>query len=260
MEDLRVAIIQTSLFWENKALNLSMFNDKIACINKPVDIIVLPEMFSTGFSMQSHKFAEKMDGPTVNWLKQKAKEKNTTITGSIIIEENGNYYNRLLWVTPEEKVLYYNKRHLFRMAGEQEHYSSGINRKVAELKGWKIALMVCYDLRFPVWSRRSAAFDYDAMIFVANWPQRRSHPWNILLAARAIENQSYVIGVNRIGEDGNGIMHSGDSAVYDFKGEKLSQLKPFVEKTEIVVLRKKDLFDFRNSFPAHLDADSFHIN
>lgn len=258
-ENLHITLLQTSLYWEDKAANLSMFDKKLEEVKEHTDLIVLPEMFSTGFSMRSEILAETMDGETLKWMRLKAAQKKCVITGSVIIKEEGAYYNRLLWVSPDGDVKYYSKRHLFRMAKENNYYNSGSERLVVELKGWKIAPLICYDLRFPVWSRRTKMFDYDALIYVANWPERRNHPWKTLLMARAIENQSYVAGVNRVGLDGNNIIHSGDSAVIDFKGEKISSLNAFEEKAETITLNKQTLSDFRQSFPAHMDADEFEI-
>ncbi|MBA3706782.1 MAG: amidohydrolase, partial [Bacteroidetes bacterium] len=215
--DLKITIIQSNLHWENKEKNLEMFSKKIAAITDATDLIVLPEMFTTGFSMNPKKFAEIMSGPTIEWLKQKAREKKCVITGSFIAEENGNYFNRLVWMNSDGTYNTYDKRHLFRMADEHNHYNFGKSKLVVELKGWKICPLVCYDLRFPVWSRNVKS-EYDVLIYVANWPERRNHHWRTLLLARAIENQCYSIGVNRIGADGNSIAHSGDSTVIDPRG------------------------------------------
>lgn len=262
MEDLKVTIIQTALHWENKAANLDLFSQKIASIITPTDVIVLPEMFTTGFSMKPQLFAEAMDGATVKWMQKQAALKNCVITGSFICEENGNYYNRLIWMKPDGTYLTYDKRHLFRMANEDNHYTAGQQKLIAELKGWKICPLVCYDLRFPVWSRNTVTDDipeYDVLFYVANWPEVRSFPWKTLLLARALENQCYVVGVNRIGNDGNTIYHSGDSAVINAKGGIISSTQPHQESIETVTLNYEELQAFRKSFPAMLDADRFEV-
>lgn len=269
MDDLKITIIQSSLHWENKEMNLIMFSQKINDIKESTDLIILPEMFTTGFSMSPKKFAEPMNGATVSWMKEKAKEKNCVITGSFICEENGKCFNRLVWVNPDGSFSTYDKRHLFRMANEDAHYSAGQKRIVVELKGWKINPMICYDLRFPVWSRnklvqgskvdKNPQYEYDLLIYVANWPEVRSYPWKTLLLARAIENQSYVVGLNRVGNDGNKIYHSGDSAVINARGEIISRTKAQEESTETITLNYSELLAYRKSFPAMLDADAFEI-
>lgn len=264
MHDLKITIIQTPLNWESKAANIEMLSRKISAITDSTDLIVLPEMFSTGFSMLPEKFSEAIDGPTAQWMAQQAKEKNCVIAGSFICEEKGAYYNRLVWMRPDGTCNIYDKRHLFGMANEDSFYSGGSDKLIVDLKGWKICPMVCYDLRFPVWTRnkrnaKSGKSEYDVLIFVANWPARRSHPWKTLLMARAIENQSYVVGVNRVGADGNDIDHSGDSAVINPIGEVISKTKADEEITETVTINYSELEDFRKSFPVLLDADDFDI-
>ncbi len=248
----------------NKEKNLQMFSQKISDISETTDLIVLPEMFTTGFSMSPENFSEPMSGPTVKWMTEKAKEKNCVITGSFICEEYGNYFNRLVWMKPDGTYNTYDKRHLFRMANEDSHYTEGKNTIIVELKGWKICPLICYDLRFPVWSRQKAEsrkqeYEYDILIYVANWPERRVHPWKTLLMARAIENQCYVVGLNRVGDDGNKIEHSGDSAVINAKGEIISATKPNKESTETATISFDELEKFRKMFPAILDADNFEI-
>jgi omega-amidase len=260
MEKLNLTLLQIPLVWENKAENLKAIAAKLDMLTAVSDVIVLPELFSTGFSMNSKVLAEKMDGPSVAWMQEQAAKKNCVICGSLIIEAENKYYNRLIWMKPDGSSSYYNKRHLFRMANENKHYSEGTRKLIVEYKGWKICLQVCYDLRFPVWSRRTSAEDYDLLIYIANWPQRRNHAWKSLLVARAIENQSYTIGVNRIGKDGNGNDYSGDSVVLNFLGEKITHSNPSDESAETVTLNKADLLDFRKNFPAELDADSFVIS
>jgi len=263
MKDLATTIIQSELYWEDIDRNLEMFSSKIAAINQPTDLVILPEMFSTGFSMRPEKVAEPAGGKAMQWMKRMAKEKNCVIIGSIATEEGGKYYNRLIWQRPDGSYQQYDKRHLFRYAKEQEHYSAGDKKLIVELDGWKICPLVCYDLRFPVWIRNkwiNGIPEYDALIFVANWPERRSHPWKTLLLARAMENQSYVIGVNRVGNDGNDVYHSGDSAVINAKGEVISKTKPKEESVETVTLSRKELEEWRRQFPAWMDADQFSVD
>jgi omega-amidase len=264
MNDLKITLIQSNLHWEDKEKNLELFSQKIAAITETTDLIILPEMFSTGFSMNPEKFAEPMGGFTIQWMQQKAKEKNCVITGSVICEEKETYFNRLVWMNPDGTYSTYDKRHLFRMAGEEKCYGAGEKKIIMNLKGWKICPLICYDLRFPVWSRNTkeaqqAIPAYDVLIYVANWPERRAHAWKTLLLARAIENQSFVIGVNRIGNDGNEIYHSGDSAVINPKGEIISKIKSKEEATETITLNYDELTEFRKSFPVILDADDFEI-
>ena len=256
--NLKVTIIQSELHWENVDANLAMFTDKINAIAEQTDIIVLPEMFTTGFSMDSIRLAETMDGKTVNWMKQQAVKKNAVITGSLIIEEGGRYFNRLVWAQPDETVFTYDKRHLFRMAEEDKHFSPGENRLIVEWKGWKICPLICYDLRFPVWSRNSLPA-FDCLIYVANWPEARKEPWCKLLEARAIENQVYVVGVNRVGTDGKEINYSGNSAVIDPKGNVISNIRQGLNQFLTIELNKNELEDFREKFPVALDADEFEV-
>jgi len=270
MEDLKITIIQCNLHWENKALNFEMFAQKISSVQESTDIIVLPEMFTTGFSMKPQQFAETMEGETLAWMLEQAKKKSCVVTGSFICEENGFYYNRLIWAKPDGTYVYYDKRHLFRMANEDEHYTAGNKKIIVELKGWRICPLICYDLRFPVWSRNTSVsskanakdtlnYEYDLLIYVANWPEVRSYPWKTLLLARAMENQCYVVGVNRVGDDGNAIYHSGDSAVINAKGLIVSQTNPHEETIETILLNYAELASFRKAFPAMLDADTFEI-
>lgn len=253
--DLKVALVQTDLYWENTTANLASLEEKIATITELVDIIVLPEMFSTGFTMNPASVAEPMNLTTTKWMQQVAAQTGAVVMGSFVAKEGTNYFNRLLWVEPNGTYDFYDKRHLFRMAREQESYTGGTKRIIKEWKGWKICPLICYDLRFPVWSR-NVALDYDLLVYVANWPAIRSHVWNTLLQARAIENLSYVVGVNRVGNDGNGIPHTGDSAVIDFKGEVLER-KSIEEGILIHTLQREALTTFRDKFPAFLDADEF---
>lgn len=265
MNTLSLTFIQTNLHWEYIDANLKMFSEKISSIKEKTDLIVLPEMFSTGFTMNNKAMAENTEGKTFEWMKKTAKEKNCVLTGSVIIEENGNYYNRLIWMRGDGSFETYDKRHLFRYAKEQDYYTAGNKKLIVDLNGWKICPMICYDLRFPVWIRNNPAGPkgieyYDLLLFVANWPERRNHPWKTLLMARAMENQSYVVGVNRIGNDGSTIYHSGDSAVLNYKGEIISKTKPHEESIETIVLSKEDLEEWRKLFPAWMDADKFTIS
>lgn len=259
MKDLIITTIQTHLIWENIAQNLSHFDEKITSIQSPTDIIILPEMFTTGFTMNPEKFAEENEGIGLQWMLQKAKAKNCVVVGSISVKENTNYYNRLYWAKPDGTYESYDKRHLFRMGNEHQHYSAGNKKLIIEFNGWKICPLVCYDLRFPVWSRNRKDSTYDVLIYVANWPEVRSYPWKHLLIARAIENQSYVIGVNRIGEDGNQIIHSGDSCVINPRGEIISKTLAHQDSVETVNLPYSYLQDFRKAFPVMMDGDEFQV-
>lgn len=258
MENLRVTLIQSTLHWEQPQRNRKMFEEKIDFIEEQTDVIVLPEMFTTGFSMKPKELAETMQGETVDWMQRMARKKSAVVTGSLIIEEGGDYFNRLIWMQPNGKLDTYDKRHLFSLAGEENHYKQGDRRVVVELNGWKIALFVCYDLRFPVWSRNKS--EYDVALYIANWPERRSFPWKQLMIARAIENQSYVIGLNRVGDDGNKVSHSGDSAIIDALGEKISTLEAHDDGLETISLSMQDLQDVRQKFQFLNDQDQFEIH
>jgi predicted amidohydrolase len=263
MSDLKVTLIQTNLHWENIEENLRMFDEKINAIQERTEIVILPEMFSTGFSMAPERLAQTMDGSAVQWMKKKAAEKNIIITGSLIIEEDGHYLNRLIWMQPNGVYGIYDKRHLFGYGKEDEHYLAGDKRLIAQVKGWKICLNVCYDLRFPVWTRNAispetGAPEYDVLINVANWPERRSTPWKTLIHARAIENQCYAIGVNRVGNDGNDIYHSGDSSLIDPLGEILYR-KSNDEDIFTTTLERSRLDEVRKNFPFLKDADKFQV-
>ncbi len=253
MQDLKVTLIQSALFWEDIEANLAMFDARIDALQTPGDLIILPEMFSTGFSMRPQKLAESMNGRAVTWIRQKATSREVAITGSIMIREDGSYYNRLIWAEPGGGLATYDKKHLFRYAGEHKVYSPGNRLLTVSLKGWKIRPFICYDLRFPLWTRN---FDnaYDLAIFVANWPERRSAHWRCLLVARAIENQAYVIGVNRIGDDGNGYYHSGDSAVIDPAGKTVFTMS-HAPCSKTVPLSASAVTAYRSGFPAWQDAD-----
>ena len=254
---LRVAMIQTDLQWENVKGNLEYLSAKIVLYRNKADIVLLPELFSTGFTMSTSEFAEDMDGSSVQWMKSQAASVNAVIGGSIIVEEQGNYMNRFLWVSPEGKLTYYDKKHLFRMGGENKNYTAGNNIKVVELNGWRIRLNICYDLRFPVWSRNTG--DYDVLVNIANWPESRRMVWKTLLQARAIENHCYVIGLNRIGRDGNGITYSGDSMAIEYKGNLLKTFPAHKELGSVIELDLEALQYFREKFPVHLDSDPFKL-
>lgn len=256
-EELTVVLVQPDIKWQSPAQNCDMYARLLDEHSASADVIVLPEMFATGFSMDNRQSAQTMDGETIVWMKQQAAQRDAAITGSLAIIENGEYYNRMLWVEPDGKVQHYDKRHLFRMAGEHERYQSGQERVIVSFRGWDILLQVCYDLRFPVYSRNRN--DYDLALYVANWPAVRRYPWRTLLAARAIENLCYVAGVNRVGTDANELEYSGDSMLLDFKGEVLCdymQGKVFCASN---TLSKGDLLAFREQFPAYQDADDFSL-
>jgi omega-amidase len=257
MPDLKITLIQTPLQWHDRAFNLEMLAQKIEEITEPTDLIILPEMFTTGFSMQAPELAETMNGPSLHWLQNMAKTTGAVITGSLIIQEKNLYYNRLIWMQPDGRYTYYDKKHLFRMARETEIYASGTQKIVVNLKGWKICPLICYDLRFPVWSR-NVQNEYDVLLYVANWPAKRSTAWKTLLAARAIENVAYVVGVNRTGEDDNGLEYAGDSMVVNFKGDVLFDATN-LEITHTITLHQQEIADFRQSFPTYLDADIFRL-
>jgi predicted amidohydrolase len=298
MSTLTITTIQTNLHWEDKAANLQMLEQKINSIKEKTEVVVLPEMFSTGFSMKPELLAETLEGETVQWMKRIAAEKKIILTGSFICrgtesdlgdktvqaiesdpavetvqaaESVPTHYNRLVWMQPNGQYGVYDKRHCFAFAGEDEHYTAGTKRLIASVKGWKINLLVCYDLRFPVWARQTSppnpspqaergatAPEYDVLIYVANWPERRIHAWKTLLQARAIENQCYVVGVNRVGDDGNHIHYSGESMIIDPLGEVLYTKKD-EEDIFTISLDKTHLQTVREKFPFLRDADGFQI-
>ncbi|MFT6871328.1 MAG: omega-amidase [Roseivirga sp.] len=255
-EDLRLSLIQSDIYWRQPGANLAMFEEKIWQITEPTDIIVLPEMFQTGFTMEHKGLSEPMNLTTFKWMKQMAAQKKAVVTGSYIVKAGGDTFNRLVWMQPDGNYKTYDKRHLFRMANEHDHFSGGKERLIVEWKGWKICPLICYDLRFPIWSR-NVDLAYDMVLYVANWPAVRVNAWDTLLKARAMENVAYAVGLNRIGKDGEGIEYNGHSAAYSSKGETLA----FSESEEIlnITLSKSSLIDFREKFPAHLDADDFEI-
>lgn len=263
---LRLTLIQADLHWENPVANRAMLEETIFSLPEPTDLIVLPEMFTTGFSMNASALAEPMNLTTFRWLKQMAVQTGAVVTGSYIVKEGREYYNRLVWMEPDGAFDTYDKRHLFRMAEEDKTYTPGARRLVKSWKGWNICPLICYDLRFPVWSRNRPAdvsdtdhrLEYDLLLYIANWPTPRRTAWNTLLQARAIENLSYVVGVNRVGEDGKGFPYSGESAIIDPKGEVLFR-QADTEAVCQMTLSLDDLRAYRARFPADQDADSFQI-
>ena len=254
MSDLNVALIQSDLVWEGIEENLARFDAAVDRLDGEIDLIVLPEMFTTGFSMAPGGKAEPMAGSAVSWLRGKARARGAVFTGSVMIEENGRFFNRLVWATPDGDVAVYDKRHLFRYAGEEKHYTAGTARITPVCNGWRIRPFICYDLRFPIWTR-NLNLAYDLAVFVANWPARRSAHWRALLTARAIENQSYVIGVNRVGTDGNGLAYDGCSMVVSPTGEIVTEA---VGEAAVLraTLERGPLDDYRDTFPAWKDADT----
>ncbi|XLS28915.1 amidohydrolase [Flavobacteriaceae bacterium M23B6Z8] len=252
-QELTISLIQSNLYWHERAANLEAFSEKIENIQEETDLIILPEMFTSGFTMEPEQVSETMDGKTVQWMHRMAALKNTAITGSIVIKEDGNYFNRLIFVFPEGTLEYYDKKHTFTLAGEHKVYAAGTNLKTILYKGWKIRPLICYDLRFPVWSRNTD--DYDLLLYVANWPEPRVNAWDALLKARAIENMAYCVGVNRIGEDNNGHTYVGHSAVYDVLGDR----KLFLETPtiETITLSKSHIHQYRNKLKFLDDRDEF---
>ena len=260
--DIKISIIQTDIIWESKSQNFAKYESYIIDNQLNNTLVVLPEMFATGFSMNVKTLSEDMNGETITWMKQIATKYDIALCGSFIAIENNRFYNRLAFVTSDGNIQYYDKRHLFRMGEENEHYSSGKSNLIVNYNGWKIKPLICYDLRFPVWSRNNyinGESEYDCLIYIANWPQARSHAWKSLLVARAIENQCYVIGVNRVGLDGKNLQYSGDSALINPQGTIISNIKPFNGSVESIELKYKDLSDYRASFPVGKDADNFKI-
>jgi len=280
MSSLTITLIQTNLHWEDKKANLEMLSQKIESIKEKTEVIILPEMFSTGFSMKPELLAETMSGETIEWMKKISSAKKIILTGSVIIKESvpslleraggEAFYNRLIWMLPNGEYGVYDKRHLFAYADEHNHYTAGNKRLIAQVKGFKINLQVCYDLRFPVWARqapsqpppkgegKTAAHEYDVLVYVANWPKKRSIAWKTLLQARAIENQCYVISVNRVGKDGNDHEYSGDSMIIDPLGE-IVYTKANEEDVYTYTLHKEKLNEVREKMPFWKDADSFEI-
>ncbi len=255
MESLKITLLQPDIIWENPSANFEKYFHMLEPVVS-TDLIILPEMFSTGFSMNAEKLSETMEGSSVQWMKKLAKDKNASVVGSLIIRDGDQIFNRAVWVFPDEKITYYNKRHLFTIGEENNHYSAGTQKVIVDFKGWQFCILVCYDLRFPVWSRNTE--NYDVVIYVANWPASRANVWKSLLVARALENQSYCVGVNRVGTDGLGIHYQGDSMLVSPKGWAES-----LEKTESVRtfdISYSKLHDFRKHFPVLDDKDSFQLS
>jgi len=256
-EKLKVVLIQSNLVWENPTQNRENFSKKIKSISESVDLIILPEMFTTGFTMNASDVAETMEGETVKWMQYMAEKSDAVIIGSIIISEDNAYYNRLLFVYPSGQIETYNKRHTFTLAGEDKVYTAGTKKLIVNYKGWSICLLICYDLRFPVWSRNIE--NYDVLLYVANWPKPRINAWDVLLKARAIENMSYCIGVNRVGLDASNYEYSGSSAVYNVLGEKISNIELNTEEIEIITLNKSHIETSRGKLQFLNDKDSFNL-
>ncbi len=258
MSTLKITTFQAYLFWENIEKNLQNLGLRLSSIREKTDLIVLPEMFSTGFSMNAAKLAEEMDGPTMKWMHEQARKFGSVVTGSMIIKEGKNYFNRLIWMRPDGTCEYYDKRHLFGLGEEDQHYTAGTKKLFVELHDWKICPMICYDLRFPVWLRNKDE-EYDMLLIVANWPERRSLHWRTLIPARAIENQAFVVAVNRVGHDGNEVYHSGDSMCIDPNG-KVVYYKPNDEDLYTFSINNEDVVAARASYPFLKDADKFKLN
>lgn len=263
MQDLKITLIQSDLHWEDTEANLAMFEEKVWQIGNTTDVIVLPEMFTTGFTMAAPKLAEHMNMRTFKWMKQMADQTGALILGSYMVKVHDRHFNRLLWMEPGGHFKTYDKRHLFRMSNEHKIFAPGESLLIASWKGWKICPLVCYDLRFPVWSRnkwdlQTRKLSYDVLIYVANWPTARIDAWNTLLKARAIENLSYVVGVNRIGQDGNGIEYNGNSSIISPKGE-IIYTNEGTESMRTIELSSNSLEAFRDRFPAYQDADEFDL-
>lgn len=253
---MKITLVQTALHWENAEANRQMLTKKLSPLKGQTDLVVLPEMFTTGFSMQAQQLAEPMDGPTARWMAETAATMNAAVTGSFICIENGHCYNRLLFVLPDGTISHYDKKHLFSLAGEDRDFERGNKKLVVSWHGFRIMPLICYDLRFPVWSRNTKDAAYDLLLYVANWPNRRAHHWKSLLAARAIENQSFVAGVNVVGVDGNNLNYSGDSSLIDFSGQTIVQIS---DKEDLVTteLSLADLQAYRQQLPFLSDADAF---
>lgn len=257
MEPVKITIFQAYLFWENVEKNLNNLSLRLSALKEKTDLILLPEMFNTGFTVNVEKCAETMDGPTMHWMYDHAKEYNCVVAGTLIIKENDRYYNRFIWMSPDGSFVQYDKRHLFGMAGENNVFTPGNSRIILNLKGWRVCPMVCYDLRFPVWSRNLGSA-YDLLVYTACWPDKRSAHWRALIPARAIENQTYVIGVNRVGYDGNEIYYSGGSMCISPNGDVV-YYKPEDEDLYTFTLHPADLIKAREQFPFLADADEFSI-
>jgi predicted amidohydrolase len=256
-DNLRITLAQADLTWENPGQNLLDLQVQIQKLTGKTDLVILPEMFTTGFSMNVHHLAEPMDGPAMKWMLGLSHSTGIALAGSLIIRDNDQNYNRFIFITPSGGISFYNKRHLFSIAGESTLFTAGDQRMIVDFLGWRIALYICYDIRFPVWCRN--VNDTDLMIFTANWPAARAEVWNILLKARAIENQVYVSGVNRVGQDGNGICYTGESQVINARGSRLAESDSIIEGFLTYEISLKELNDFRRKFPVCDEADQFII-
>jgi omega-amidase len=256
-ENLLIAVFQFDLVWENASANRAKIDRLLQQVPERTEVVFLPEMFSTGFTMNVSEMAESMDGKTIRWMKSRADEHQIVLCGSLIIQENGQYFNRLVFIEPSGKIHFYNKRHLFTMGNEESHFEKGQHRLIVDYKGWRICPLICYDLRFPVWARNHN--EYDLLIYSANWPEARTEVWNTLLNARAIENQAYVAGINRVGVDGSSILYAGNSQIIDPKGTLISETEDYTETVILADLSYAELLKFRNNFPVLNDADSFSI-
>ncbi len=254
---LEVAVLQADLVWENAVENRNQFTKMIDSLSTEVELIILPEMFTTGFTMNAEKVAETMNGETVLWMQKIAKIKQTAICGSVVIKENNQYFNRFLFVHPSKKVEFYDKRHTFTLAGEHEVYTAGENKLIVNYKGWKICPLICYDLRFPVWARNTE--NYDLLLYLASWPKPRINAWNSLLQARAIENMSYTIGVNRVGKDANNYEYNGNSAIYDCLGNTVKHFENNTIEPVLLTLDKNYQDKLRDKFRFLEDKDTFTI-
>jgi omega-amidase len=264
MQDtLTIALLQSDIHWHQIDANLAMFEEQIWSLEEQQDLILLPEMFNSGFTMASDEMSEVMNSKTFRWLKQQAEQAKAVITGSLIIREGRKHFNRLVWMRPDGSYEIYDKKHLFRMVGEDKHFTAGNAKIIVEVKGWKVCPLICYDLRFPVWSknrydREANALDYDVLLYLANWPEPRVSAWNCLLQARAIENHAYCVGLNRIGMDGHELPYNGQSAIYDPKGQELLHMSD-VESARTFTLKSEPLKRYREKFPAYLDEEDFTI-
>lgn len=262
MQDLTITAIQPILHWGNRERNLAMFNEYLRDA-APADLFLLPEMFNTGFMVEPEPVAEAMDGPTIRWMHDVASSRSMVVAGSLIIREDGKYYNRLVWMRPDGTLDHYDKHHLFTMGGEHERFTRGNERPDIEFKGWRVRPVICYDLRFPVWCKntyRDGKYGYDLLICVASWPEVRSVAWKHFLGARAVENQSFVAGVNRVGVDGRGVDHSGDSAVFDPQGRVVEAFKAKIPAMKTIVLKARVLEAYRRAFRVGPDWDPFDFS
>lgn len=263
MQNIKVTFIQSDLAWKDHLANLSAFEQRIKSIEEPTDVIILPEMFNTGFVIEPESIPEGLAEEALEWMSQQASIKNCAVCGSVITKADGRFFNRFYWVQPDGQFRTYDKRHLFSLGGEDEQFTAGEKQVIINFKGWKIKPLVCYDLRFPVWAKNtydSGVYEYDLLIYVANWPAARNHAWKSLLVARAIENQAYTIGVNRIGLDGKGTKHAGSSAVIEPKGEWISEEVQDRESIQTLELSAAAMNDYRKKFTVGLDWDQFQIS